>query len=117
MVTDTLPAANRLYFVSELTTVCSMTAVGSSAASSSWLLLTYTYFGPQDCGVKVIVPGFTVKSAFAGRSTVTVTSDVGSESSLMVYFFRLPSLMLRELGEMDTPAVSSSCTTTSPGTT
>ena len=84
IVTDTLPAAAPLYSVSVLMTVCAMVAGGSSAASSSWLPLTYTYFGPQVWGVKVIVPGFTEKPALAGRSTVTVTSDVGSESSSMV---------------------------------
>ena len=58
-----------------------MVAGASSAASSSWVPLTNTYFVPQLSGVKVKVPGFTVNPASAGRSIVTVTVAVGSVSS------------------------------------
>ena len=61
-----------------------MTAAGSSVKFSSSVAVTLMDFGRQLCGVNVTEPGDTVKPAFDGRSTVTVTSDVGCESSLIV---------------------------------
>ena len=81
----------------------------SSSASASCAAFTVTVLGEfQSVEENVRLAGSAVTSVLDGSLMVTVTSAVGWLSSTMVYVPELPSAMVSELSETETPAPSSS---------